>query len=229
MIITIDGPAASGKSTIARAVAKELGFFYINSGLLFRGIAYILVNKYVYTLEKLFFPDPLDLQEIFVENRLKYLFDDQFHEQLFFDLQDITPWLKTTIIDKAASIVSTSIIVRDQVYSMQRRLAQSFDIVVDGRDAGSIIFSEAQVKFFLTASLEIRAARWQKEQESKGNAQTAEQARHAVHERDERDSMRSVAPLTIPIDGVLIDNSLLTQQQTLNIVLNRIAESLSIP
>ena len=215
MIITIDGPAASGKSTAARKLAKELGFYYINTGLLYRAIAYLLINKCSYKENKLREPDPLDLNEYVDPDKLVYDFDKDYKEQIIFEGQNITPFLKTSFIDKGASLVSTNGLVRELLLEIQRVAAQKFNVVAEGRDTGSVVFPEADVKIFLSASLKVRAERWRKEQEKKGNTYSEQDAKNIIDDRDKRDKEREIAPLTIPDDAIFIDNSKLDIDQTL--------------
>lgn len=219
MIITIDGPTASGKSTVARLLAKKLAFFYINSGLFFRAVGYILINNYVYSLEDLYKPNENDIDEIMVPDRFVYSYDDKFQERIYFDQQDITPWLKNSYIDKAASVVSIHEFLREHLNNMQRRLAQNLNIVIDGRDSGTVVFPQAEIKIYLTATNQVRAQRWQQDQQRKGNKVEIDEALKIIQERDERDSSRECAPLRIAHDALVIDNSLLNKEETLERIL----------
>jgi len=225
MIITIDGPAASGKSTAARKLAKKLGFYYINTGLLYRAIAYLLINKCSYKENQLRDPDPLDLKGYIDPEKLVYDFDKDYKEQIMFEGQNITPLLKTSFIDKGASIVSTNGLVREALLEIQRVAAQKFNIVADGRDTGSVVFPEADVKIFLSASLKVRAERWRKEQAQKGNVYSEDDAKNIIDDRDKRDKEREIAPLTIPDDAIFVDNSKLDVDQTLAKIIDLIRET----
>jgi len=225
MIITIDGPAASGKSSVSRKLAKKLGFYYLNTGLLYRAIAYLLINKCAYKENQLKDPDPLDLKEYVDPKRLIYDFDQDYKEQIIFDRQNITPFLKTSFIDKGASIVSTNKMVRDLLLDIQRVAAQRFNIVVDGRDTGSIVFPEADIKIFLTASVKERAERWRKQQDAIGNVFSEEEAKHIIEDRDKRDKERDIAPLIIPDNAIFLDDSKLTIDETLAKVMDFIKKT----
>jgi len=222
MIITVDGPAASGKSTLARLLAQRFNFFYLNSGLLYRAVAYILINNCAYELEKLANPDPIQLQLYIDPKRIVYDYDKDYRERVFFDGQDITPLLKTSFIDKGASIVSTNEIVREQLLDIMRMVPQKFKVVAEGRDMGTVVFPEANFKIYLTAPIEVRAKRWQKEQEEKGIGFTLDEAIGALKERDKRDKERKIAPLTIPDDAIIVDNADLDIMQTLEHVVSLI-------
>ncbi len=222
MIITIDGPVASGKSTIGRMLAKRLGSYYIYSGLLFRGLAYYLINHAGYKEDALYNPSKQDIAVFLNPERTIYRYDDQFQERIFFDGQDITPFLKDSFIDKAASIVSTNENVRDALRDLQRAIARDFDVVVDGRDSGSVVFPGADFKLYLTAAVEKRAERWQGQQRKRGNEVSLKQAIETITARDKRDKDRAIAPLRIPDGAIVIDNSDLDQNETLEKVLEYI-------
>lgn len=217
MIITIDGPAASGKSTVARRLACELSCYYLYSGLLYRAMAYLLVKHYGYTREQLAAPVEAHIHEILASGRFCYRYTPEQGAQIFFDGADCTPWLKTHEIDDVASISSTAIVVREAVLRLQRDLAHNYDLVADGRDCGTVVFPEAQHKFFLTASPQIRAQRWHRDQQRLGKQLTFDEALAAVVERDERDTKRALCPLVIPQRAHVIDNSDLTMEETVKL------------
>ena len=220
MIITIDGPAASGKSTIGRMIAKDLGYYYLYSGLLFRALAYLLVNKEVYKEDNLRNPHADDVGTYLDPERLLYHYDDQSYERIFFDGVDITPHLKNRFIGKMASILSTSKPVRKLLANLQRHIARKHDdIVVDGRDVGSVVFPDATVKFFLTAPLELRAERWRQQQAKISENFSREQAMKIVNERDQRDETREADPLIISDDALIVDNSHMSPKETLKKIL----------
>lgn len=220
--ITIDGPVASGKSTIGRMLAKKLGYYYIYSGALYRALAYLLMQTKGYTTAQLHHPKMSDVLECLDPQKLIYRYDVDSQERVFFDGTDITPYLKESAIDQGASIVSTDPHVRDEINKLIRLIAEKFDVVVDGRDAGTVIFPHASAKFYLTASLDVRARRWQGAQKKLGNMFTHEQALQLLGERDQRDQSRKVAPLMIPDDAIVIDNSELDAEQTLGKILHYI-------
>jgi len=216
MIITIDGPTASGKSTIARLLAKRLKFYYLNSGLLYRAVAYLLVNNCLYKENNLLNPRPEDLQKYIDSARFLYDYDEGFKERILFDGENITPYLKTSFMDKSASVLSANKMVRDLLLKIQRVCAQKFDIVAEGRDMGSVVFPEANFKFFLTASVQVRAQRWIDDQQKLGNKFFTNEAIDRITERDKRDKEREIAPLSIPQGAIIVDNSDLNIQETLD-------------
>lgn len=214
MIITIDGPAASGKSTVARRLAHELSYYYLYSGLLYRAIAYVLVYRYGYTREQLRNPLSDDIREIVDAGLLQYAYTKQTGAQIVLECVDITQQLKTHEIDDVASISSTAPVVREAVLQLQRKLACDYDLIADGRDCGTVVFPKANHKFFLTASPQTRAQRWLVDQQKLGKHLTLEQAVGAVLERDARDTQRACCPLVVPEGAYVIDNSVLSIEET---------------
>ncbi len=205
MIITIDGPTASGKSTVARELAQRLNITYINSGLLFRAVAYLLDKKQL-TAEEASHTEFLAVH-CSKESTLRYAYTQEHGAQVFYENADITPLLKTPTMDRLASKVALNPVVRDAVCIYQQELALTQSVIADGRDCGTVIFPEANCKFYITASLEVRARRWQQDQEKKGNRYTLEESKRLIDERDTRDSERALAPLVIPPGAVVIDTS----------------------
>lgn len=213
--ITIDGPVAGGKSTIGRMLAKKIGYYYVYSGALYRALAYLLITSKNYTHEQLHHPEMNDVFACLNPQRLRYQYNSESQEQIFFDGVDITPYLKDSAIDQGSSIVSTYPLVRDEINELIRTIAEKFNVVVDGRDAGTVIFPDAHIKFYLTASIDIRAQRWQAAQQKLGNVYTYEQSLQLLSERDRRDQGRKIAPLIIPDNAIVVDNSELNAEQTL--------------
>lgn len=226
MIVTIDGPAASGKSTAARLLAMRLGFYYLNSGLLYRAIGYLLLEHGGYTLDNLAQAIEHDIAVYLDPKRIHYVQNSNSRAHIFFDDEEITNKLKTERIDKAASVVSTNTIVRSYLFQFQRALAATNHVIVEGRDSGTVVFPQAEMKFFLTASLEVRALRWQKELEQKGVHVSEAEAQAQLLERDKRDSERKVAPLKIPEHAIVIDNSAYTIDQTVDVLARNIERAM---
>ncbi len=215
MIITIDGPVASGKSTISRILADKLEYYYVCSGLIYRAIAYVLVNHYGYTPETLSSVSAENVMRCADPKRLQYSYDGLSHERIFFDHTDITTYLKDKFIDNVTSLVSVNKDVRKAVTAVQHRVAQDYNVVVDGRDVGSVVFPDAQLKFFVTASVAVRAERWRKDQERYNNHISFDEAVRLITERDERDKNRVIAPLVVPKNAITIDTSTLTIDETI--------------
>ncbi len=222
MIITIDGPSISGKTSIARMLAQHLGYDYLASGLLFRGLAYILVHQFNYHESQLYHPQLVDVQAALSPSNFNYMYCCQKGERLLWKEKDITAVLSDPLIGKYASIIGTNQDVRIELAQLQHTLAEGKNVVTDGRDAGSVIFPHALIKFFLTASSEVRANRWQKNQKLIGREIPYEQALNEINERDERDANRRVAPLRIADGAIVIDSSDLSQEQVLATLLHEI-------
>lgn len=221
MIITIDGPVASGKSSVARSLAKKLDFYYLGTGSLYRGLAYLLMHYVSDHEDYLRNPNSQDLKTYLDPNRFVYLYDHVHGEKILFDGQDITPFLKkNSKMDAAASILSTSKLARDALLDVQRSYGKQFDLVTEGRDAGSVVFPNADVKIFLTASLEVRAQRWRADQKKQGNHFSLKNSMDIISTRDERDQKREVAPLVKPSGAIVIDNSDIGREETLEVLVS---------
>jgi cytidylate kinase len=203
-------------------LAQRLGYYYLNSGALYRALGYLLVNKCGYIEETIAHPICADIQNCCDAHRFLYHYDAHHQERIFFDGTDITPYLKDCFMDKIASIVSVDEQVRTAVTCMQRDIAHKHNVVTDGRDVGSVVFPYAEAKFFITASVEIRAQRWRKDQERYGHHLSYEQALNLITDRDHRDTYRTIAPLIIPQGAVVIDNSELTLDQTMTAMIEQI-------
>jgi cytidylate kinase len=220
MIITIDGPAASGKSTLAREIAQKLNLFYIASGSIYRATAYILMQDFGYTLQTIANAKLEDIKKALDPAHFSYSYDAKQGFKIMFNDHDITPELHKDPMGSAASIMSSNNIeIHKVLLKFQRQLADDHDVIIDGRDCGSVIFPQAQFKFYVTASLEVRALRWQKLQEHLGEHIPTDQAIEKVKERDARDKSRAIDPLIIPQGAVIIDNSHMNKAQTLNYVM----------
>lgn len=223
MIITIDGPMCSGKSTIARFLAQRLGYYYINSGLLFRALAYLLIHECGYTEQQLQQPKTDDITYCLNPALLQYTYDEQEH--VFFKGQEITSRLYSKELDQLTSLMSMHPEVRQVLMQVQRTIAKYHDCVVEGRDTGTVIFPEAPVKFFLTASIEVRALRWLHDKKRIGTGLLLEQAMQELNIRDNRDSERKLAPLTSAPDALVIDATMLTIENVVEIMVGEIKKN----
>ncbi len=214
-VIAIDGPAGSGKSTVCRELSRRLGFIYIDSGSIYRAVAYAIKNfmEGKVTEEKLENISLEDLKALPLKFEVK-----EGTMQIFYNSRLLTDEIRTPDISKISSIVSKFKPVRDFATDVQRKIAQSGPAVVDGRDAATVVFPHACLKIYLTASAEIRAKRRIKDYLSKGVNTTLEEVLKEINERDSRDSTREHAPLKAAEDAVVVDTSTMTIQQVVDYV-----------
>ena len=222
MIITIDGPTASGKY-ICGLLAQKLGYYYVNSGLLYRALGYILVQEQGNTLKELENLSHKKICNSIDLLRIQYVYGDG-HAQILLDDHDITNFLRDPDISQAASIISTNQEIRNILLKLQRLLGQHHNIIIDGRDAGTIVFPHAQYKFFLTADPQVRALRFMNDQRAREKLISFEQAYLQLQERDTRDTARPIAPLRIPPQAIIIDTSNYTQEEVVNLLISYIKE-----
>jgi len=201
MIITIDGPVASGKSSIAKVLAKELNMYYLYTGMLYRAVAYVLSQE-KHTQD--------DLSWI---KNISYTYEDGA-PHVFFNGEEITDKLNHFSLDQKASIVSADKNVRVALLDLQRDIAKENDVIADGRDCGSVVFPNADFKFYLTASVDARVKRVMNDVVRGECIKNIEEIKKEIIERDKRDSERNVAPLAIPQSAIVIDSSDLTFDET---------------
>lgn len=213
--VAIDGPAGAGKSTIARAAAKQLGFIYVDTGALYRTIGLAACRKGIDGL------DTKGIIKMLPEISVDLTYQDG--EQLvLLDGEDVSSCIRTPQISVYASQVSAVPEVRAYLLDVQRQMAQQRSVIMDGRDIGTVILPNAQVKIFLTASAEARAERRCAELREKGEQVTRQEVLLDMQARDEKDTARAVAPLKQAEDAVLIDTSALTLAESIEEVLQAI-------
>ncbi len=222
MIITIDGPTASGKSTAAELLAQELGFYYLSTGFLYRSLTYLLVTTRGYSQADLAQVKEEDILACTDSAYFLYPYDAHKGYSITYKGIDITGFLKDSLMDTYVAIISPQKLVRLAMVAQQRALADEHNIVVDGRDVGSHVFPHAEYKFYLTASLAVRAARWQKDQEQRGHSYSLAECEKRIHARDLSDEQREISPLIVPAGAILIDNSLFTIEETVEKMLSYI-------
>lgn len=198
--VAIDGPAGAGKSTVAKRVAKELGFIYVDTGAMYRALA-------VFFLKKGLKPeDTKEIAEVCKEAQVSIGYEDGV-QQVYLNGENVTSLLRTEEVGNMASVSSAVREVRAQLLELQRELARTKDVVMDGRDIGTNILPNADVKVYLTASVETRAKRRYLELQEKGVECNLEDIAHDIEERDTRDMNREIAPLKQAEDAVLVDSS----------------------
>lgn len=211
--IAIDGPGGAGKSTLARAAARELGYLYLDTGALYRTVGLAVRERGID-------PDDRDavagvLEEINI--RIEYGADGMQHVLL--SGRDVSAAIRENDISYYASRVSANPAVRDFLLDLQREMARNDNVVMDGRDIGTVVLPEAALKIFLTASLPARANRRLAELAARGEKVTLEQVLSDMQARDEQDTHRAAAPLRAAPDAVAVDTTDLTREQTIETVL----------
>ena len=207
--IAIDGPAGAGKSTIAKRLAKELGYHYVDTGAIYRTVAYFL---------DLWGVSPKDIDGVsryIDELTIQIEYDEEGLQHMIMNGMDVTGEIRTQDISQKASLVSAHAIVRDMLLDMQRDVAKQYNVIMDGRDIGSVVLPRADVKIFLTASAEVRAKRRTDELIAKGQKANFEQILKEIQQRDYQDTHREVAPLKMCRDSVKLDTSDLDIEQVL--------------
>ena len=199
--IAIDGPAGAGKSTIAKRLAKELGFMYVDTGAIYRTVAYFF---------DLWGVSPKDIDGItryIDELTVGIEYDEDGLQHMIMNGMDVTADIRTQEIGQKASLVSAHAIVRDMLLDMQRDVAKQYNVIMDGRDIGTVVLPKATVKIFLTASPEVRARRRTDELLAKGQKANYDKVLAEIKQRDYQDTHREVAPLKMSRDSVKLDTS----------------------
>ena len=213
--VAIDGPAGAGKSTIAKKVAKEKDFIYIDTGAMFRAMAVYFLRCGIAA------DDHEKISEAVkdVNVTISYVNGEQ---QVFLNGENVTGQLRTEEVGNMASASSVNGDVRKKLLELQRKLAATANVVMDGRDIGTVVLPNADVKVYLTASVEVRAQRRYKELIEKGLSADLEQIKKDIEERDYRDMNRDIAPLRQAEDAVLVDSSYKTIDESVKAILNLI-------
>ena len=199
--IAIDGPAGAGKSTIAKRLAAELGFRYVDTGAIYRTVAYFF---------DLWGVSPKDIDGIrryIDELNIDIEYDEEGVQHMIMNGIDVTADIRTQEISQKASLVSAHAIVRDMLLDMQRDVAKKYNVIMDGRDIGSVVLPKANVKIFLTASAEVRAKRRTEELLAKGQKANYATVLKEIQQRDYQDTHREVAPLKMCRDSIKVDTS----------------------
>ena len=198
--VAIDGPAGAGKSTVAKRVAKELGFIYVDTGAMYRALAVFFLKQGLKPEETEKIAETCKDAQVFIG------YEDGV-QQVYLNGENVTSLLRTEEVGNMASVSSAVKEVRAQLLELQRELARTKDVVMDGRDIGTNILPNADVKVYLTASVETRAKRRYLELQEKGVECNLEDIAHDIEERDTRDMNREIAPLKQAEDAVLVDSS----------------------
>lgn len=201
--VAIDGPAGAGKSTIAKLVAKEKGYIYVDTGAMYRGLAIHFIKKGIKA------EDIKGIVEACKDAEVSIVYENDV-QQIYLNGENITAMLRTEEVGNMASKTSAIPAVREKLLELQRTLAREKDVIMDGRDIGTNILPNADVKIYLTASVETRATRRYKELLEKGENCVYEEIAQDIKERDERDMNREIAPLKQAEDAILVDSSEMT-------------------
>ncbi len=215
-VITIDGPAGAGKSSIAKRAAHELGIQYLDTGAIYRAIGVILNAAEVKPDNEAILREALG--KIRVELRDGRVFVNDF---------DVSGEIRTPTADEMSSVYSALPAVREALLGLQQEQPKHGSIIAEGRDVGSVVFPDALVKFYMTASPQARAKRRYSERISKGKSANYDEILAAIIERDKHDSTRETAPLTIPEGAIFLDTSDMTEDQVLERVLYEVRKALS--
>ncbi len=213
--VAIDGPAGAGKSTIAREAAKRLGFVYVDTGALYRAVALFVLQRNI---------NPEDSEKVvsvlpMIDVELKYVNGEQ---RVYLCGENVSKVIRTPEISRAASTVSAYPKVRELLFRLQQETASYNNVIMDGRDIGTVVLPKAQVKIFLTASAEERAKRRYNELVEQGKKVVYEEILEDIKVRDHNDSTRAIAPLKQAADAFLLDTTEMTIEQAVNAVITTV-------
>ena len=199
--IAIDGPAGAGKSTIAKRLAAEMGYHYVDTGAIYRTVAYFMDLLGVS-------PKDVDGVERYIDElTIEIEYDEDGKQHMIMNGMDVTDDIRTQDISQKASLVSAHAVVREVLLDMQRDMAKNYDVIMDGRDIGTVVLPKASVKIFLTASPEVRAKRRCDELIEKGQKAKYETILKEIKQRDYQDTHREIAPLKLARDSIKVDTS----------------------
>ena len=214
LLITIDGPAGAGKTTVSRTLAERLGYRYIDTGALYRGVAYEVSRQGI---------DPqndYELRDLCRQLKLRFIADEK-GLRLYSDTTDISERIRTPEISMLASAVSAKAVVREYLLAVQREIGHQKAAVFEGRDMGTVVFPNADIKFFLDASPEIRALRRFRESDTQSK-QSFKEVEKDMQQRDTNDRTRKLAPLRPAEDAIRIDSTELPVEQVVDLMLSHI-------
>ena len=211
LLITIDGPAGAGKTTVSRMLANDLNYRYLDTGALYRAVAYAVRQKGI--------PEDDEQGLAKVCNHLRIQFVE---DRLLLDGADISDRIRTPEITMLASAVSARPVVRKALFNIQREMGRAGGLVAEGRDMGTVVFPEADLKFFLDASIRQRALRRFAQYGEDNSGQTLHDIEQDIRRRDENDSSRDIAPLRPAADAIIIDSTRLPAQKVLEVMLTHV-------
>jgi len=224
LTIAIDGPAGSGKSTVARRVAAMLGYVYLDSGAMYRAVALKALER------KIPLEDEAELIELARATHIELKAPTAEQEaaglknRVFLDGREVTTEIRTGDVAQAASRLATIAGVREVLVAEQQKAGEGGGVVMEGRDIGTVVFPQAELKIFLEASVEARAQRRWMEHQEKGETLAVEEVLEEVHERDKRDRERKVSPLVRAKDAVLVDDTAMGIEETARLIVMLVRE-----
>lgn len=216
--VAVDGPSGAGKSTLSKAVARELGIVYVDTGAIYRTIGYYIFSHGI---------DPKNASAVIAslpQIRVDMRYSEDGLQHMLLCGEDVTDKIRLPEISMYASAVSAIPAVRDYLLEMQRDMARRCSVIMDGRDIGTVVLPDAQVKIFLSADVEVRARRRTAELEQRGTPKSFEQVLEEMKQRDWADSHRTAAPLRPAEDSVLVDTTDMDFQQSMEAILHVIRE-----
>lgn len=211
--IALDGPSGAGKSTVAKALAKRLDIIYLDTGAMYRSLAYVAVKQGLDVNDEAAVKPMLDNLD------MKIITGDS--QQIIVNGENVTPFIREHYVSKAASDISALPPVRIKLVELQREIAKNDCVVLDGRDIGTYVLPDAKYKFFITATPEVRAKRRFDELKAKGDAPSYEKVLEDIKVRDYNDSHRAFAPLKQADDAVLVDTTNMSIDEVIDFVLNK--------
>ena len=220
--VAVDGPSGAGKSTMAKAAAAKLGIVYVDTGAIYRSIGYYVYTKRI---------DPKNAPAVIAilpELDIQMRYGEDGVQRMILNGEDVSTQIRLPEMSMYASVVSAIPEVRTFLLEMQRQIARTTSVIMDGRDIGTVVLPNAEVKIFLTASAEIRAQRRMKELEQRGTPQPFEEVLQQIVERDWADSHREAAPLKQAEDAVLLDTGALNFEESLDALLAIIREKVGV-
>ncbi len=219
--VAIDGPAGAGKSTIARRLAAELGYRYVDTGAIYRTVAYFM---------DLWGVSPKDVDSVnryIDELNVAIEYDEDGLQHMLMNGMDVTVDIRTEDISQKASLISAHPCVREMLLDMQRDIAAQHNVIMDGRDIGTVVLPKATVKIFLTASAEVRAKRRYDELLEKGQKASYDTVLKEIQQRDYQDTHREIAPLKMARDSVKVDTSDMNIDEVVEAIKNIVAQKVS--
>lgn len=216
-VIAIDGPAGAGKSTAAKLLAKRLGFRYLDTGAMYRAVTYLILKK------NIVIDNQDQISQFCQEITIEFLpSDKKRNSRIIINNIDVTDKIRTELIDRNVSLISRNKTIRDTMLKLQRKIAEKGNIILDGRDIGSRVLPNADIKFFITASLEERARRRWKEKITDSTGLDLKVIKKNIYLRDQEDTEREVSPLIQTSDAIVIDTTSLTIEEVVEKMIDNI-------